>query len=139
MVTPSSNAPSGTLQGLVIISTDHPRFPRLTVPIQSSVVRDLNAYPAEVVFDSTGPDTQNNVRYVVLRRHNDQPFSVTNVMVTPPLFPARIHSMKPSWVRLKVGPVLSDGVNSGAVVRILTDIPGVAPLDIPVRIPLRSF
>lgn len=138
MVTPSSNAPSGPQQGMVIISTDHPRFPRLTVPIQSSVVRDLNAYPAEIVFDTTVPDTH-NVRYVVLSRHDDQPFNVTNVVVTPPLFPARIHSMKPSWARLKVGPVLSDGVNSGAVIRVITDSPGVAPLDIPVRMPTRQF
>lgn len=133
IVTPTTNAPVEVLKGIVIISTDHPRFPQLTVPIVTSVIRDLNAYPPEIVLDTAGHAPPGNVHYIILRGREDQPFTVTNVVVIPPLFPARLHSTKPAWARLKVGPIPADGVNSGAVIRVYTDKAGASPLDIPVR------
>ena len=132
-VTPATNSPAECLQGMLIISTDHPKFPKFIVPVQSSIVRDITAYPSEITFDPSEPQTRNHDRYVVLRRIDDQPFNVTNVVVIPPAFPARLHSMKPVWAKLKVGPIIPEKVNTGAIIRVYTDLPGAAPLDIPVR------
>ena len=133
-VTPATNTPIENVPGFVIIATDHPRFPRLIVPIQTSVIRDLNAYPPEITLNSSGADPLGNVRYLILRGHDEQPFNVTNVVVIPPLFPARIHSTKTSWARLKVGPIPAGALSTGAVVRVYIDKPDSKPLDIPVRL-----
>jgi len=133
LVTPTTNTLSEPLKGMVVISTDHPLFPRLAVPVLTSVTHNLDAYPQEIMLDSTGHEPPGNVRYVVLRGHEDQSFNVTNIVVIPPIIPVRLHSMKPSWVRLKVGPITPEGAASGAVIRVYTDMPGAAPLNIPVR------
>jgi hypothetical protein len=132
-VTPSTNTPVENVPGFVIIATDHPRFPRLIVPIQTTVIRDLNAYPPEITLSSSGSDPLGNVRYLILRAYEEQSFNVTNVVVIPPVFPARIHSTKPAWARLKVGPIPPGVLTTGTVVRVYTDKPGSAPLDIPVK------
>ncbi len=133
LVTPSTNTPAEPQKGMLVISTDHPRLQRLTVPILATVVRDFNAYPEEITLDSAAPETPANIRYVVLRGREDQSFNVTNIVVIPPIIPARLHSMKPAWARLKVGPISPEAASSGAVIRVFSDIPGAAPLDIPVR------
>jgi len=136
VVTPATNTPPETLQGMIIISTDHPRFPQFTVPIQSLVAHDINAYPSEITLGDEGHETPDHVRYIILRGFNDQPFNITNVVVIPPSFPARLHSMKPTWAKLKVGPIIPETVITGAIIRIYTDTPGSAPLDIPVKSPV---
>ena len=44
-VQPGTNAPAETALGVVAISTDHPRYPRLVIPIRASVIRDLSRPP----------------------------------------------------------------------------------------------
>jgi hypothetical protein len=107
--------------------------PKITAPAQDSGAHAITAYPPDITLASSGPETSNAVRYVILSGYHDRPFNVTNVVVIPPLFPARIHSMKPAWTRLKIGPITPNAVTSGAVIRIYTDTPGATPLDIPVK------
>jgi hypothetical protein len=111
--------------------------PSPATPAPPPVERDLTAFPPEITVDPAEKAPLGNVHYVIVRGKNDQPFNVTNVVVMPPAFPARLHSMKSVWSRLKVGPITADSLGSGAVVRVYTDMPGAAPLEIPVK-PARS-
>ncbi|MEI6169220.1 MAG: DUF1573 domain-containing protein [bacterium] len=111
--------------------------PPPATPAPPVVERDLSSFPPEITIDPSETVPLGNVHYVIVRGKNDQPFNVTNVVVIPPAFPARLHSMKQVWARLKVGPITPASLGSGAVVRVYTDMPGAMPLDIPVR-PVRS-
>ena len=106
--------------------------PPPATPAPPEVERDLTAFPPEITVNPSEKAPLGNVHYVIVRGKNDQPFNVTNVVVIPPAFPARLHSMKSVWSRLKVGPITADSLGSGAVVRVYTDMPGAMPLDIPV-------
>ncbi len=44
-VQPGTDAPAATALGVVAISTDHPHYPRLVIPIRASVIRDLKRPP----------------------------------------------------------------------------------------------
>lgn len=107
--------------------------PPPATPVPPPVERDLSAYPPEITVDPAATAPLGNVHYVIVRGKHDQAFNVTNVVVIPPSFPARLHSMKSAWARLKVGPLTRSSLGSGAVVRVYTDMPGASPLDIPVR------
>ena len=107
--------------------------PAPAMPAPPVVERDLTAFPSEISVDPLEKAPLGSVHYVIVRGKNEQPFNVTNVVVIPPAFPARLHSLKSVWARLKVGPITPASLGSGTVVRVYTDMPGAMPLDIPVR------
>jgi hypothetical protein len=126
-----TNGISTSTQGSIRIATDHPRYPLLEIPISVTVVRDISAYPPTVVMKEATAQQQAESRYIIVKSSNNQPFTVKQVQALPPVIPVGIQSIKPDWVRLRVGPLTPSASMTGIVIRVHTDHPAQPSVDIP--------
>ncbi len=118
--------------GVLVLTTDHPGYRRLEVPVSVTVQTPIAALPPLVMLNR---DTSGNAeaRYVMVRSTREVPFAVTSIEADPASLPVNVQSVKPIWTRLRVGPVATAGL-TGGVIRVHTDLPAMPEIDIPVRI-----
>ncbi len=126
-----TNGITMSTQGSIRLATDHPRYPLLEIPISVTVVRDISAYPPTVVMKEARAQQQAESRYIIVKSSNNQPFTVKKVQAIPPVIPVGIQSIKPDWVRLRIGPLLPSTSMTGIVIRIHTDHLDQPILDVP--------
>jgi hypothetical protein len=127
-------AGAGSLRATVTLITDHPRYETISIPLVMTAVRDLNAFPAELILKESAPDAIPESHYIILMARGGRTFTARNIEVVPPVIPVAIHSLKPSWVRLKVGPMRVTKGMDGTVIRLHTDLPLQPVVEIPVRV-----
>lgn len=124
----------GSMQGVVSLLTDHPRYPKIDIPLSISVIRDLNVFPPELTLRETPPDQMLESRYVILQARDNHAFNIKSIEVIPPVIPVTVHTHKPYWVRLRVGPARMAKSMDGALIRITTDVPRQPVIEIPLRV-----
>lgn len=132
----TAHCPAGTdsLQAVVTLITDHPRYGRIDIPLTITAIRDLTAFPSALVLTGSTPQaTPESARIILLARTNHT-FTLRKVEVIPPVIPVSIESVSPARARLKAGPVRVTGAMDGAVIRIHTDLPRQPVVDIPVKV-----
>jgi hypothetical protein len=129
-----TTAVTASVSGTIILRTDHPQYSRIEIPISASLIRDLNANPAELVLREIPPDRPTENRYIILQASSNQTFKVLKVEAIPPTLPVLVHSEKPAWVRIKAGPLRPSQEMNGTVIRIHTDYPRQPIVDIPVKV-----
>lgn len=105
-------------------------------PNQSHVVtiQELNVYPTKLVLQESVTNKLTETRYIILQTQNNQAFKVKTVEVIPPTIPVTVQSIKPFWVRLKVGPTHPSKAINGTVIRVHTDLPKQPTIDIPIKV-----
>lgn len=122
----------GLIQATVVILTDHPEYPRIEVPIVGRAVADIYATPEEIVVnaDAQSPEL---ARLVMVRSIRGQSFRV--IRVDPPLpdMRVRIQALRGNAHRIELR-FRPDPVLDGRSLMIVTDYPGVPPLDVPFRV-----
>lgn len=118
--------------GILALTTDHPGYARLEIPVSVTVQTPIAALPPLVVLNR-GNVGNAEARYVMLRSTREVPFAVTSIETAPSGLPVSIQSVKPIWTRLRVGPVATAGL-TGGVIRVHTDLPAMPEIAIPVRV-----
>jgi len=130
-----SNAVTASISGTIILRTDHPKFARIEIPVTALLIRDLSAFPPELVLqEAPHGDRPPETRYIVLQTSSNQPFRVLRVEAIPPRIPVALQSQRPGWARLKVGPMRPNEGLNGTVIRVQTDFPRQPTVDIRVRV-----
>ena len=133
-LTATSESPAGSVQNTLSLYTDHPRYPRLDIPFKLAVLRDLNVYPEVLEVKATAPEALLDSRFIIIQSRDNKPFTVTQYEVVPPCVPLSLHTVKPFWVRLKVGPARFAEAMTGVVVRVHTDMPRQPLIEVPIRV-----
>lgn len=123
-----------TVWGVITVGTDHPKHPRLEIPVTLSLNRPLNAFPAVMTLTAGSREPVEQTRYIILQSRDNRPFSVREIEVLPPAIPVRVHSAIPARIYLRVGPVRPTQALAGTVIRVHTDNAQMPVIDIPVRI-----
>jgi len=123
-----------SVMGIITLLTDHPRYSKIEIPFSLAVIKDLAVYPEELAMKEGSPASLLESRYIIIQRRDNQPFSVRKVEVIPPVIAVNIHSAKPSWTRLKAGPIRPTKAMNGTVIRVYTDLPRQPVIDIPVKV-----
>jgi len=98
------------------------------------IIQELTVYPPEIVLKESVTNKLMDTRYIVLQTQNGQTFAVRSIEVIPPTLPVTVQSVKPFWVRLKVGPTHPSKAMNGIVIRVHTDLPKQPSIDIPVKV-----
>ncbi|MEI6562885.1 MAG: DUF1573 domain-containing protein [bacterium] len=129
-----STALTTAFSGMVVIRTDHPTYPRIEIPVSASLIRNLSPYPTELVLREIPAGRPQENRYIILQSSSNQAFKVLGVEAIPPTLPVSLHSQKPCWARIKVGPMRPTDSMNGTVIRICTDFPRQPTVDIPVKV-----
>ena len=133
-VTCVATAATESIQGIITLLTDHPRYPKLSIPLSLAIIRDLNAYPSELTLKETTPDKPLDSRFIVLQTRNNASFAIEKIDVIPATLPVAVQSVKPYWIRLKVGPLHPSKAMDGTIIRIHTNLSQQPVIDIPVRV-----
>jgi len=118
--------------GVLVLTTDHPGYRRLEIPVSITVQTEIAALPPRLVLNR-GNGGNAEARYVMLRSTREQPFTVTSIETAPPGLPVSIQSVKSIWTRLRVGPISTAGL-TGGVIRVHTDSPAMPEIAIPVKV-----
>lgn len=125
---------TASTSGTIILLTDHPKFARIEIPVTALLIRDLSAYPPELVLQGGPGDRPAETRYIVLQSSSNKFFKVRHVEAIPPRIPVALQSQRPGWARLKVGPMRPNEDLNGTVIRVQTDYPRQPTVDIRIRV-----
>jgi len=126
-----TNQAAELCQTTLALFTDHPRYPRLEIPVSASLEPEIAALPSQIFFN---PGSEQQTRYIVLRSPREKEFKVTALESSTPTIPVSLQSVKPTWIRFRVGPLVPNASCSNAVITIRTDLAGAAVITIPVKL-----
>jgi len=126
-------ADHGDHEGAIVITTDHPAYRAIEVPVRLTLLAPLAVTPPSLALPrARGAAPQH--RYVVIRSRDEQNFKLLRFAADDPDLPVTIQSTRPSWYRLRVGPYPADGPSTATVIRITTDLDSMPSIRVPVTI-----
>lgn len=122
----------------VVIRTDHPRFPELTMRMSGRVVAAVFAIPDEIVLDlpaaETGANPATGNALAVLRALDNAPFQVLEVVPPAAGIAVRQRPLSQGGVRLELQNIPLAKALDGSRVLIRTDRADVPEIAIPLRV-----
>jgi hypothetical protein len=130
----SGDAPSGPLQGDVVVRTNHPQQPELLLPIAGYVRPQIAISPPIADFGSFEP-TEPRRGSVIVTNHGAAPLTVLSAESDVPGLSAQLASRE-NGKRWDVTLTLAAGVAAGPIdgtLRLRTDSPRHPLLEVPVR------
>lgn len=127
---PANSAP---LSGMLLLETDRPDQPVVTIPFAVRAHAPLAVAPRELVFSVT-PDPQAQTRYLVLRSTAQRAFRILAMECSTPGVPIDVLRSGEFWYHLRIGPVVPTEDLNDAMIRVTTDLPGAERVEVPVRV-----
>lgn len=123
--------PEGRHAGWITLRTSHPRRPELKLRVIATAMNDISIVPKEIALPAGSriPVT----RSIAIRTRDDQPFTVSEVIVAMPKATARIVRRSPGDYRVIVKNLIGADHVEGQTIRILTDLPEFQEITIPIR------
>ena len=130
----ASEAPTGPLEGDVVVRTNHPQQPELRIPIGGYVRPMLMATPPRVEFGTFAP-SEPRKGSVVVNNHGEAAVRVLGVESDVPGLTAQV-AEREKGKRFDVNLTLAAGLAPGPIagtLRVRTDSPRTPVLEIPVK------
>ncbi len=121
-----------TRQDTLILSTDHPLYPRVEIPVSITLTADIAAFPPQLSFPWTNLTTTLDPRYVVIRAMDKQPFNIRSIEPSNTNIACRVQNKRLDWVRIRIGPFPAGTQLSGTIITIRTDRTNSEPIQIPI-------
>ncbi len=127
--------PPGVIRSAITITTNHPKYPAITLPVQIHVPSDITIVPGAISLSLD--DGQSNIpstMVISLRSRSGRPFRV--VKVTPPLpeIDYKVVGDSPFSYRIEISNVTASPVLNGKWLRVTTDQPGGE-----IRVPFQTY
>lgn len=123
--------PKGSTFGRVVIRTDHPKKPVITVPFRYTIIGEIVVFPQEI---NILEQKQALTRIVTLGPGSVGSFEVTGVEVPDPSIKAQVQDLRNSRYRVVISNITPSTVLNGSSVRILTTARNMEQVEIPFRI-----
>jgi len=130
----ASEAPTGPIEGDVVVRTNHPQQPELRIPIGGYVRPTLMATPPRVEFGTFAP-SEPRKGSVVVNNHGEAAVRVLGVESDVPGLSAQV-AEREKGKRFDVNLTLAAGLAPGPIagtLRVRTDSPRTPVLEIPVK------
>lgn len=131
-VWPSQPLAPGQLEATVIIRTDLPQRPTVEVPTLFMVNTDITVAPREMVFPTASDEPV--TRYIIVRAADGLPFQIAQVATPNPEITTEITPFGSNGYRIQLANLRPQAALNQQILRITTSIPGLAPLEVPIRI-----
>ena len=123
--------PEGQLNANVRVFTDHPARPVIDIPVVAMVVGDIVVAPQELVIAPSGDESQ--VRYVLIRTAQGQPFTITAVETPDPSITTQVLPFGDNGYRLQVDNLKASSGVAGKNITVRTDLASRPEVVIPIR------
>lgn len=131
-ITVTMTAPEtiGPVNGVVRITTDHPKRPTIDVPVAANVVGELVYAPSELVIPANAGSNP-LTRYVVVRKGTIDGFEINEVVAPDEGITTKIYPFGDQGYRIQIDNItLSDDLN-GKEIRILTSAEHMSEITVP--------
>jgi hypothetical protein len=122
----------GPFHSRILITTDHPKYPQIEIPVFGEVANKLVIAPTEIIL--AGKDGDVVTRYIVARSMNGAQFKILGIESSGPTLQANITSMDPNSYRIDINNLTVSKEWDGQSIRVRTDFPGMQDVTIPVRV-----
>ncbi len=127
---------SSRIQSRVLLYTDSPDHPMVTIPVTATVLSDLAASPSEILV--TGAQTESVTRFAVVRSPKGRQFQITDVQC-PDSLKVKVEPLGSAGYRLEISGLTNSADLDGKSVRITTSLTTAGPLEIPLRVSAPSM
>lgn len=124
----------GIFRGQLLLNTNHPKFPHITIPLTIQVLADVVVAPAEIVIHITKNTPASVRRYIAIKSPKGMPFKILSVK--PPLddINVKVQQLDSGMYRIEVDNVVPSTDLNGKSLQITTDLETQKVLNVPFRI-----
>ena len=131
----SRDLPAGLLRGTVIVNTDSPRYPVLTIPVKADKISDLRANPGKIFAGILLKGRTSTVYSTYIYSRKKKPFTVKRASDTNTFLHIDIQQFAPDVYRLnvRVNPFERAGEYTTDII-VRTNDPQTPVLQIPFRV-----
>lgn len=131
--------PPGVTRATVTITTDHPKYPSITVPVQIHVPSDIVVVPGAISLSlDEGQAGAASTLMVSLKSRSGKPFRILGVATPSPEIVHRVINETPFSYRIEISNVVASPQLNGKWLRVTTDRPGNAEIRVPFQTYRRS-
>ena len=124
---------AGSVQASLKISTDHPRFPVMEVPIYAYARSDLALTPPTLTYLTNAPIPA-AAQVFTLYSRGRRPFQVVGIECPRPDMRVEIRTNSPDRYTLEIAPPTSFTNLNGSAIRVHTDLGNGKVVAIPIRV-----
>ncbi len=135
VVAPTTPLMPGQHNATLAVNTDHPKKPKLDIPVVFIVSAELVVAPRELVF--AAPSDEQVTRYLILRSSPGTSLGIDQIagVDTPdPAIAASLSPFGPNGVRVQLANLAPRAELDGKSIRIRFSTPGQRPIEVPLRI-----
>jgi len=128
----AGNLQEGSLEAQVKISTDHPAYQTIVIPVKATVTGALAVSPQEILL--AGPATQLVTRYVVIAPGDVKEFKVEEVEAPLASIEVTVEKIGRLGYRIRLANLSADSELEGKSLKIRTDLPQKREILVPFKI-----
>jgi hypothetical protein len=114
----ADDIPEGLTRGEIVINTDHPDYPSLSVPVIVQAPRDVCAIPSRLLLATGDGESLPMTRSILVRSSRNQPFSILDVSFPDDRSSVSIQRLRPTLYRLRVADLFPSAGGSALKIRI---------------------
>jgi hypothetical protein len=126
--------PTGVFHQSVEVLTDHPKQPRIVVPVSGRIMGHVSISPAAVLFRVVDPENVGKKR-VTISKLGEGEFEITGVSADLPNLETELTPIEPGKsyeLEIRLAPPI-EGRRIEGTITVQTNVPGEEELSIPVR------
>lgn len=132
LIWPSQPLAPGQLDATITVRTDHPKRPSVEIPIVLIANTELTVAPRELILSTASEEPV--TRYIIVRGQQGSTFKIHDVELPDPDIQVAVTPFGNQGHRVQLSNLRPRADLNQKVVRIITDIPGQPPLEVPIRI-----
>lgn len=135
-ILPDALEKGGAMVSQVMVQTDYAGCPRVEVPVNVFIERDIMAIPTQLVLAPAAGSTEPVARYILVRSSGDKPIDLVDIGLPGTNMTQRVEKLTPGQLRIRVGDIrLGDNIDGKEIkIRVKKADGEEVKLDVPIRI-----